>query len=417
MRVLFTSPILEHPAVGGPQLRIENSIKALSRVCDLWVISRAPGSVVELESTKEFFRPYCRGFTILPQILVSAKDRSLASRVRRWVSRKTGFGAVATAKFLLRYADEIGADVLWFGYGNISYPVMRAFRRLRPNLKIVCDTDSVWSRFVLRELPYATGERRKQIAKAGKKKEAEEREWVDFCDVTTAVSEVDAEYYRGLTNNKAKIHLFPNVIDVDSYRQPPPAPDDFSKPAIFLAGSFGRAHSPMDMAARWMLEEVFPLLRERIPGVHFYIVGNNSDRSFGHLNGPNTTATGRLESVLPYLCHANVALVPLKYESGTRFKILEAGACSVPLVSTTLGAEGIPVIDGEHILIADDASGFASAILRLLEDKELANMLAANCNRLVCKQFSVDALAKDASRILEYLDEQKNGWRREVSLP
>jgi glycosyltransferase involved in cell wall biosynthesis len=112
-----------------------------------------------------------------------------------------------------------------------------------------------------------------------------------------------------------------------------------------------------------------------------------------------------------------VALVPLKYESGTRFKILEAGACSVPLVSTTLGAEGIPVIDGEHILIADDASGFASAILRLLEDKELANMLAANCNRLVCKQFSVDALAKDASRILEYLDEQKNGWRREVSLP
>jgi glycosyltransferase involved in cell wall biosynthesis len=313
--------------------------------------------------------------------------------------------------------DEIGADVLWFGYGNISYPVMRAFRRLRPNLKIVCDTDSVWSRFVLRELPYATGERRKQIAKAGKKKEAEEREWVDFCDVTTAVSEVDAEYYRGLTNNKAKIHLFPNVIDVDSYRQPPPAPDDFSKPAIFLAGSFGRAHSPMDMAARWMLEEVFPLLRERIPGVHFYIVGNNSDRSFGHLNGPNTTATGRLESVLPYLCHANVALVPLKYESGTRFKILEAGACSVPLVSTTLGAEGIPVIDGEHILIADDASGFASAILRLLEDKELANMLAANCNRLVCKQFSVDALAKDASRILEYLDEQKNGWRREVSLP
>jgi glycosyltransferase involved in cell wall biosynthesis len=313
MRVLFTSPILEHPAVGGPQLRIENSIKALSRVCDLWVISRAPGSVVELESTKEFFRPYCRGFTILPQILVSANDRSLASRVRRWVSRKTGFGAVATAKFLLRYADEIGADVLWFGYGNISYPVMRAFRRLRPNLKIVCDTDSVWSRFVLRELPYATGERRKQIAKAGKKKEAEEREWVDFCDVTTAVSEVDAEYYRGLTNNKAKIHLFPNVIDVDSYRQPPPAPDDFSKPAIFLAGSFGRAHSPMDMAARWMLEEVFPLLRERIPGVHFYIVGNNSDRSFGHLNGPNTTATGRLESVLPYLCHANVALVPLSY--------------------------------------------------------------------------------------------------------
>jgi glycosyltransferase involved in cell wall biosynthesis len=409
MRVLFTSPILEHPAVGGPQLRIENSIKALSRVCDLWVITRAPAALAELEAAEMFFRPYCKEFEILPQILRSARDRSLPSKAVRWISRKLGFDTIATAKYLLQYFDRIGADVLWFGYGNISYPVMRAVRKLRPNLRMICDTDSVWSRFVLRELPYAKGQRRRQIARAGQKKEVEEREWVDFCDVTTAVSEVDAEYYRGLANNKTKIHLFPNVIDVDTYRKPPPVPESFRKPAIFLAGSFGRANSPMNMAAKWMVEDVFPLLRESLPELHFYIVGNNSDLSFGYLNGPNITATGRLESVLPYLCHSNVALVPLRYESGTRFKILEAGACNVPLVSTTLGAEGIPVIDGEHILIADDTSSFAGAILRLLKDKALANMLTVNCNRLVCEQFSVEALANDARRILDHLKEQGNG--------
>jgi len=142
----------------------------------------------------------------------------------------------------------------------------------------------------------------------------------------------------------------------------------------------------------------------RHPQLHFYIVGNNSDKGFGHLNGPNVTATGRVDSVLPYLCHADVALVPLHFESGTRFKILEAGACGVPLVSTTLGAEGIPVVDGRDILIADEPDAFADAILRLLEDRPLAARIAASCNRLVREEFSVQRLARDAERILALLE-------------
>jgi glycosyltransferase involved in cell wall biosynthesis len=94
----------------------------------------------------------------------------------------------------------------------------------------------------------------------------------------------------------------------------------------------------------------------------------------------------------------------LKFESGTRFKILEAGACKVPLVSTTLGAEGIPVVDGKHVLIADEPNSFADAIVRLLEDKSLANKLAKNCQDLVKEQYSVETLLLEAKSILEYLD-------------
>ena len=216
---------------------------------------------------------------------------------------------------------------------------------------------------------------------------------------------MDADYYRELTREKQKVRLFPNVIDVDSYQQVPPPPHDFRRPCIYLAGSFGHEHSPMDTAARWVLDEIFPALLKKIPPLHFYIVGNHSDRSFGHLNGPNITATGRLDSVLPYLCHADVALVPLKFESGTRFKILEAGACGVPIVSTTLGAEGIPVTDGKHILLADSATEFANAILRILENQSLAKRLSTNCRELVVRDFSIDALANDAGEILAYLED------------
>jgi len=122
------------------------------------------------------------------------------------------------------------------------------------------------------------------------------------------------------------------------------------------------------------------------------------------ISDPKITVTGKLPSVLSYLSHVDVALVPLKFESGTRFKILEAGACKIPLVSTTLGAEGIPVIDGEHILIADEFETFANAIIKLLNNKEFANRLALNCHNLVNEHFSVDFLAGEAKRILEYLN-------------
>jgi len=87
-------------------------------------------------------------------------------------------------------------------------------------------------------------------------------------------------------------------------------------------------------------------VRGRVPNVNFYLVGVNSDRMFGHLASADITVTGKLPSALPYLRNVDVALVQLKFESGTHFQILEADAYRLPLVSTTVGAEGIPVADG-----------------------------------------------------------------------
>lgn len=404
MRVLFTSPILEHPAAGGPQLRIENSIKALSTQCELHVISRAPAPRADRARTAEFFRTYCTEFSFPPRLERDVEANRVMRRLGRTLRGLLDADAREDAALILELVDRHKIGIVWFGYGNISFPLLRRIRALRPRLKLVCDTDSVWSRFVLRELPYASGMRKRRISQSGRSKQLEERAWVEACEVTTAVSEVDAEYYRGLTSHRDRIHLFPNVIDVESYGTRPARPPGFRNPSIYLAGSFGQFHSPMDTAARWVLEKVLPRLLPRFPDLHFYIVGNNSDQGFGHLNGPNVTATGRLDSVLPYLCHTDVALVPLQFESGTRFKILEAGACGIPLVSTTLGAEGIPVVDGRDILIADQPEAFANAILRLLEDKPLASGFAANCKRLVREQFSLARLARDAEGILAYLD-------------
>lgn len=401
MKILFTSPIMEHPPAGGPRLRIENSILALDKVSELYVVSRDEGGRLAGRESEEYFRRHCREFFYLPSIAGLSANRYVR-KAQRLIHRY--FHSSHEADFLLEYADRRKIEVIWFGYGNISYDLIRKIKTIRPSLKVVCDTDSVWSRFVLRGLPFEKDPARSlEIEREGKAKENEEKAWVNLCDVTTAVSEVDAEYYRGLARDPRRIRIFSNVINLDTYSRSPLPPDGFRKPCVFLAGSFD-PKSPMDRAARWFIDEVLPRVRREIPGVHFYVAGNNSRETLHDIRDPDITITSKVRSVLPYLCNADVSIVPLAFESGTRFKILEAGICGIPIVSTTLGAEGIPVADGEHIVIADDAAAFAAGVVRIIRDKPYGSRIAGNCKRLVQKNYGIDTLAREAGDIIAFLE-------------
>jgi glycosyltransferase involved in cell wall biosynthesis len=309
--------------------------------------------------------------------------------------------------FILDMAVKIRADVIWLGFGNISYPLLK-FLKQRSTLPVVLDTDSVWSRFISRELEYASSEEARVRIKQLSSEKAEEERWgTAEADVTTAVSEIDAEYYRALAKHPSQIEVFPNVIDIDSYRScPPPAPG-MKSPSLILAGTFFGVNSPMGDSAVWTIEHVLPLLKQRVPNIHLYIVGSGSE-ILADAADDAVTVTGGVESVLPYLCHSVVALVPLRFESGTRFKILEAGACGIPVVSTTLGAEGLPVKHRHNILIADDPRAFATSIIELIENPQLANRLGKNLKTFVEMDYGIDTLAQASRRILDHVLERKS---------
>ncbi len=399
MKILFTTPILEHPAAGGPQLRIENSILALNKVSELFVVSRVDKNTLGGNEAEQFFKQHCCEFVYFPSIDGLLKNRYL--RVMQRLINKLFL--TDDADFILDFVDRNKIDVVWFGYGNISYDLIKNIKVKRPKIKVVCDTDSVWSRFVLRELPYEDDPgRKKKIEQSGKLKEDEEKEWINLCDITTAVSEVDAQYYRNIASDPSRVKLFSNVINLDTYSKCFLPPDDFKTPCIYLAGTFG-PKSPMDKAARWVISEVLPIIREKIPNIHFYIVGRDSDTTLRDIPDFDITITGKLVSVLPYLCNVNVSIVPLAFESGTRFKILEAAACRIPVVSTTLGAEGIPVSNCVHAIIADDAESFASGICKIIQDKDFGARLAENSWQLIRKNYSIETLILEAEDILNFL--------------
>lgn len=401
-KVLFTTPVLEHPPIGGPALRIENTIKALARVAEVHLVSGASTQEMGGPAAEEYYRGLCKGLSYFPP----TAGHSSVPVIRKAESFLRSIGSVRLARntrFLLDLVDEQGIDVVWFGYGNISFPLIESVKRTRPALKVVCDTDSVWSRFMLRGLPFETDARRRsRIERRGREKEREERAWVNLCEVTAAVSEVDAEYYRGLANEPDRVRIVSNVIDLETYRNVPAPADDLERPCLYLAGSFF-PNSPMEDAARWTIDEVLPLIKAKVPSVRLYVVGRNSDEYLADIRDPGVIVEGEVPSVLPYLCHADVALVPLKFESGTRFKILEAGACRTPIVSTVLGAEGIPVTNERDILLADEPEAFAEAVVTLLLDRPRALELAENCHQLVSDLYSVEHLAREVGEILKDL--------------
>lgn len=396
MKLLFTSPVLEFPAAGGPQLRILNSIKVLHRLTELTVVPRISVARMGGAKAEAEIRSICRNFAYAP----SSQDFSSGAIKQRLQRFWRAYGN-ADRDFLLDVIDREGIEAIWFGYGNISWPLIRKLKRARPELKVICDTDSVWSRYVLRELPYERSPwRRLKIRLQGWDKARQEKAWVDLCDVTTAVSEFDAEYYRGIARDPSRIKVFSNVIDLDTYKDKSLAPADFRRPSIYLAGSFW-AKSPMEKAARWMLDDVLPLIRQQLPDLHFYILGNASKEILADVKDPGVSIVGRVDSVLPYLQNVDVSLVPLQFESGTRFKILESGACRVPIVSTTLGAEGLNVAQGKDILLADEPQAFADAIVSVVRDKNLAARLAEGCYAVVRSKYSLEYAETEAKNILE----------------
>lgn len=206
---------------------------------------------------------------------------------------------------------------------------------------------------------------------ARKLKRMEEAQW-RWADLCVAVSDADAEVMR--RGGARSIAVAPNGTDpIERRPHPRRAPGEPLR-LLFV----GSDYLPNREGLRWLVDDILPAVRARVPVV-LDVVGMPVDATPA---GPGVTAHGRVPSVDPYYSAAHAAVVPIPYGSGTRLKVVEAMARGVPVVSTRLGAAGLPVVAGQHFLAADEAPAFADALVaiagRLADgDGRLEPMLAA----------------------------------------
>jgi sugar transferase (PEP-CTERM/EpsH1 system associated) len=180
------------------------------------------------------------------------------------------------------------------------------------------------------------------------------------------------------------LHVVPNGVDIQAHSF---NADGRESATIIFTGSMW--YFPNVDAISWFIGSVFPLVRQQVPNAQVFIVGANPKRGVQRLSRfPGVIVTGYVPSVQDYLSRATIAVAPMQGGSGMQFKVIEAMASGTPVVATSYALGGLEAVDGEHLLIAQDTTTFASQVVRLLRSSELQRRLAHNARKLVEEKYA-----------------------------
>jgi len=256
---------------------------------------------------------------------------------------------------------------------NVEYEVLQRMK----------DGERSWSRRAYSGLEYL------------KCRSFERRSWrqVSACAVP---SEREAEMVRAYAP-ETPTAVVPNAVDVDYFapREVPAQAD-----SIIFTGLL--SYRPNLDAAFWLVEEILPAILRRRPDTRLVIVGDGEPSDLDALRRPGVTVTGRVDDVRPFVSAAGASVVPVRMGSGTRLKVLEALAMGKAVVTTALGCEGLPVKEGEHLLVSEsDPQSFADSVVRVLDDEGLRRALGATGRSLVTSEYTWALAAAQMDELYE----------------
>lgn len=218
-------------------------------------------------------------------------------------------------------------------------------------------------------------------------------------DHVLTVSGADRETFSSFLNPE-KITVIETGVDVEYFR-PQAVPE---KPhSMVFTGSMDWL--PNEDAIFYFVQEILPKVRRHFSDASLTVVGRTPSARLTTLaaKDPNLRITGRVEDIRPYVSESAVYVVPLRIGGGTRIKIFEAMAMGKAVVSTTIGAEGLPVINGHNVILADTAESFADSIVSLFSDAELRSRLGHQARSLVEGNHSWASVAREFDVVFQRL--------------
>jgi glycosyltransferase involved in cell wall biosynthesis len=220
-------------------------------------------------------------------------------------------------------------------------------------------------------------------------------------DRCLTMSSLDEKYLRSACP-ELKLSVIENGVDVERYR--PLSPNEDKKSLLYL-GSM--SYEPNSDAVLHFCSRILPLIRKEIPQCRFFIVGKNPSQDLRNLaDGESVSVTGYVDDPVPYYQRCDILVVPLRAGGGSRLKILESMALGRPVVSTSIGCEGLEVRNDQHLLIADPPQEFARQCVRLLTDNSLYDRMALQGRKLVEQKYSWDRISNNLQEVYSRLEEK-----------
>jgi glycosyltransferase involved in cell wall biosynthesis len=396
MHLLYLSPTLPIPTSGG-RTRVFNLIKHLSERHEITVLSFL--QPVEEEWLPQL-EPYCAHLELVPfagfeppgkwanringwrRILFSRRPRyvhtfpveSMRDPLRSLLAQQN-FDIVAfEALYLVELMDEISDTPVLLVEQNVESDLRKRALESACNPLHRCRDWLMWRKLLKFEKHY-----------------------LNRFPVVVAVSDRDAELLSTMSPS-ARVSIVPNGVDSETFR--PPADISRVENTLFFFGTLN--YAPNVEGILWFVNEIWPRIRDSRPQVRLEIAGIDPVADVAALDRyPGVDVVGFVPDIRVRLWTSQVCVVPLLTGGGTRLKILESMAAGCPVVSTSIGAEGLDLQAGEHLLVADSAETFAAQVLSLLESSELQHALVRKAQRLVALKYDWSTIAERFEAELE----------------
>ena len=272
---------------------------------------------------------------------------------------------------------------------DVAAKYMPMIRRLAPRATLFYDTVDL--RFLCEERRAAV-EKSPSARKTAQRYRELELLLARTCDATITVTETEKtrleQEVAGL-----RAHVIPNIHEVQRSGKP------FSeRQGLLFIGSF--LHPPNQDAVAYFVRNIFPIIRREVPDVPLFVVGSNPGEEVKALASGDVVVTGWVPDVAPYLEAAKVFVAPLRYGAGLKGKIGQSMGFGLPVVTTSMGVEGMDVVDGREVLVADDPVQFAANVVRLLREEELWAQMSESSIRYVAANYAPNVVRSKMKEIL-----------------
>ncbi len=295
-------------------------------------------------------------------------------------------------------------DVAWLSFHHVARQYVPLLRQFSPGTRVVVDSVDVhW----VRELRGAQLTNDAAGIDSAEITRQQERSAYSSADLNVAVTDADAEAIRELAPD-VPVLVVPNI-----HPTPSGLVDMSSAKDVIFIGNFN--HRPNVDAITWFCNECWPHVRLAQPQATLTIVGTDPPPEVTRLSTDQIEVTGWVPEVEPYLRRARVSIAPLRYGAGMKGKVGEALAAGVPVVSTTIGAEGMGLEHLTHALIADDPVDFARGVVRLMEDDVLAKKLVAAAADLISETAGAGTALNRIAAVLNSVAPPR--WQAEANTP
>jgi glycosyltransferase involved in cell wall biosynthesis len=374
--ILLVAPSWPHPPTWGFATRVYNLAKQLSARHHVTLLAYGAGDVT---AASKGAGPIFESVQFVPHPAATRSKRR-AQATSLLSSRSYHVGGLRSASMdaaFERLLSERSFDLVQVESSQM------ALARSASGIPFVLDEHNIEYLLLRRLAEVETSADRKAFGyiEAAKVRWEEVQAWRQ-CDGAVFTSEADLDVMRAPFPEKPAC-VVPNGVDAEYFS---PSDDEPDESTVVFTGSIN--YRPNTDAVTYFINDVMPRLLRLKPSARFVVVGQGAPDSLLRMAADaNVEFTGAVPDVRPYVARAAVVIAPLRVGSGTRLKILEALAMGKPVVTTTIGCEGLSVVDGEHLMVADDPQPFAEAVARLMSDRKLAMDLGRNGRALIERDY------------------------------